>query len=248
MLSNIKIFSGCKTSIKIIALGGPKVGKTTALYKLYNFNYEIEPDKSVLADHLIDESESRLKLYYNDISRYEVFSTISYLHLSEADIILLFFDIMNADSFRYVINDWYKNIIELCEKANNNSIKFFLIGNKSDLIKTDIDKMRPNDPRDYAIENGMKFYLVNKYDKDSYMKLRDEIIKTSYLLVQKKKVHMYDKDIQKESSSYNKEQINSLFIDLYGVDWKNNNELVDIYNNMVNKNIYRFFYNNCLIS
>ena len=78
MLSNIKILSWSKTIIKIIALGGPKVGKTTALYKLYNFNYEVEPSQSVLADHLVDDSESRLKLCYNDISRFEVFNTISY--------------------------------------------------------------------------------------------------------------------------------------------------------------------------
>ena len=54
---------------------------------------------------------------------------------------------MDADSFRYVINEWYKNIINIC-RNNSHEIKFFLIGNKSDLIKTDLDKMRPNDPRD----------------------------------------------------------------------------------------------------
>jgi small GTP-binding protein len=247
MLANLKIFGSGKTSIKILALGPPNVGKTTALYKLYNFNYEIEPSRSILADHLVDESESRLKLYYNDISSCEVFSTISYLNINEADIILLFFDIMNADSFRSVINDWYKNIINLCTKTQN-KITFFLIGNKSDLIKTDIDKMRPNDPRDYAMENGINFYLLNKYDNELYIKLKQDIIKTGYLVTQRKKVHLYEKEIQTESSSYNKEHINNLFIDLYGSNWRDNTELVDIYNKMINKNTYSFLYNNCIIS
>ena len=189
MLSNIKIFSGGKVPVKIIALGGHGVGKTTALYKLYNINYEIEPCRSVITDNLVDESESRLTLHYNDISSHEVFSTISYLHIKNSDIILLFFDIMDADSFRYVINEWYKNIINIC-RNNSHEIKFFLIGNKSDLIKTDLDKMRPNDPRDYAMEKGMNFYLLNKYDTELYTKLRQDIIKTSYLITHKKKIYL----------------------------------------------------------
>ena len=40
------------------------------------------------------------------------------------------------------------------------------------------------------MEKGMNFYIVNKYDTELYTKLRQDIIKTSYLITHKKKIYL----------------------------------------------------------
>ncbi len=232
-----------KEPIKIMVVGDKFVGKTTLINNLHNMVCV----------------KDKLNLEYSEVIGTDTFSTISYLYFDNTDIVLLVFDIMNADSFRYVINEWYKNIMKY--NKNTREIGFFLIANKSDLIVSEIDKLRPNDPKDYAMENHISFYLINHNDKENYNILKTDIIDKSLNIIKKNiKKNGNGNDID---NSTNKNQLESLFNEIYGNKWKTDKDTLDIYYNILNTNqntnsftnlygesfynIYNNSVNNCII-
>jgi GTPase SAR1 family protein len=244
MLSNISLFksykknsSNMKDPIKIMVVGEKFVGKTTLINNLHNM--------------------TGVNLECYEVLYSDTFSTISYLYFDNTDIVLLVFDIMNADSFRYVINEWYKNIMKY--NKNTREIGFFLIANKSDLIVSEIDKLRPNDPKDYSMENHISFYLINHNDKENYNILKKDIIDKSLNII-KKNIKKNGNNID---NSTNKKQLEGLFNEIYGNKWKTDKDTLDIYYNIMNTNqntnsftnlygesyynIYNNSVNNCII-
>jgi GTPase SAR1 family protein len=230
-----------KEPIKIMVVGEKFVGKTTLINNLHNM--------------------TGVNLECYEVPYSDTFNTISYLYFDNTDIVLLVFDIMNADSFRYVINEWYKNIIKY--NKNTREIGFFLIANKSDLIVSEIDKLRPNDPKDYAMENSISFYLINHNDKENYNILNKNIIDTSLNII-KKNIKKDENNIGDDiDNSTNKKQLEGLFNEIYGNKWKTDKDTLDIYYNIMNTNqntnsftnlygesyynIYTNSINNCII-
>ncbi len=237
-----------KEPIKIMVVGEKFVGKTTLINNLHN--------------------RTGVNLEYSEVMGTDTFNTISYLYFDNTDVVLLVFDIMNADSFRYVINEWYKNVIKY--NKNNREIGFFLIANKSDLILSEIDKLRPNDPRDYAKENNINFHLINHNDKETYNILEKDIVNMVLSLSQAKKISLLDNIFYIDSADNtskkiisNKKQLEGLFNEIYGNKWKTDKDTLDIYYNIMNTNqntnsftnlygesyynIYNNSVNNCII-
>ncbi len=224
MISNFSLFKNSKYSIKIMVVGDKSVGKTTIINKLLNIN------------------DQKIDLEYSEIVSNDNFNIISYLYFDKIDIVLLIFDIMNADSFRYVINEWYKNIIKHNKynlDNNDKQIIFFLIGNKSDLIISDIDKFRPNDPRDYAKENNINFHLINQKDEETYNNLYKDIFNTCLFILELKKNNIIlNSDNINNKIISNRKNLEGLFNEIYGNKWKSNESVVDIYNSILNTNSF----------
>lgn len=261
--NNHNILSETKEEIKIIFLGDPDVGKTTSLIKLLDPDQEVNITRSTIINFIQDKSHKDFNLIFYDTAGQERFNSLVQFYYRDVDIVLLFFDIMNADTFRNAVNEWYKKIKEF---QLNKKIYFFLIANKTDMLKTDLDFQRINDPKSYAEENNMFFYLLNKKEPQLYVNLLNDIQKVSLEIIQSRKEHLeqqpfsfkdyfFKKSINNNSNNINtlslsssslgnlktQEKLDELFTDFYGTNWKDKDQIINL---TVNPTFYNDNLNN----
>ena len=252
-----------KEEIKIIFLGDPDVGKTTSLIKLLDPDQEVNITMSTIINFIQDKSHKDFNLIFYDTAGQERFNSLVQFYYRDVDIVLLFFDIMNADTFRNAINEWYKKIKEF---QLNKKIYFFLIANKTDMLKTDLDFQRINDPKSYAEENNMFFYLLNKKEPQLYVNLLNDIQKISLQIIQSRKEHLeqqpfsfkdyfFKKSLNNNSNNIDtlsssssslgnlktQEKLDELFTDFYGNNWKDKDQIINL---TVNPTFYNDNLNN----
>jgi small GTP-binding protein len=231
-----------KEEIKVIFLGDPDVGKTTSLIKLLEPEQEVNITRSTIINFIQDKSHKDFNLIFYDTAGQERFNSLVQFYYRDVDIVLLFFDIMNADTFRNAINEWYKKIKEFELKKK---IHFFLIANKTDMLKTDLDFQRINDPKSYAQENNMIFCLLNKKDPQLYINLLNNIQKISLQIIESRKEHLEQQPFSLRNYFFRKsnnnnnnssslsniktqENLNELFTDFYGPDWKGKDQIINL--------------------
>ena len=243
---NHNFLSETKEEIKIIFLGDPDVGKTTSLIKLLDPDQEVNITRSTIINFIQDKSHKDFNLIFYDTAGQERFNSLVQFYYRDVDIVLLFFDIMNADTFRNAVNEWYKKIKEF---QLNKKIHFFLIANKTDMLKTDLDFQRINDPKSYANENNMFFYLLNKKEPQLYINLLNDIQKISLQIIQSRKEHLeqqpfsfkdyfFRKSTNNNSNNDNdtyslrnlktQEKLDELFTDFYGNNWKDKDQIINL--------------------
>ena len=244
--NNNKNISEIKEEIKIIFLGDPDVGKTTSLIKLLDPEQEVNITRSTIINFIQDKSHKDFNLIFYDTAGQERFNSLVQFYYRDVDIVLLFFDIMNADTFRNAVNEWYKKIKEF---QLNKKIYFFLIANKTDMLKTDLDFQRINDPKSYAQENNMFFYLLNKKEPQLYINLLNDIQKVSLEIIKSRKEHLeqqpfsfknyfFRKSTNNNNNNNNntsslgnlktQEKLDELFTDFYGNNWKDKDQIINL--------------------
>ncbi len=138
---------------KVLILGPPAVGKTSLLNRFVNEEFKVDYRSTIGAQFLTKEinisgkkehkNTAQLSLW--DVGGQPRFIDLRTTFYRGANGALIVFDLIREKTFDE-IEDWHG---EMC-KTLNKEIPFVLIGNKSDLIKTEGRKVNINDGKRFA--------------------------------------------------------------------------------------------------
>jgi len=139
---------------KVLILGPPAVGKTSLLGRFVNEEFRVDYRSTIGAKFLTKEiSISGNKEHNNtaQLSLWDVGGQPTFIDLRTtfyrgANGALIVFDLIREKTFDE-IEAWHS---EMIKTLNKNDIPFVLIGNKSDLIKTEGRKVNINDAKKFA--------------------------------------------------------------------------------------------------
>lgn len=139
-----------KKAINILLLGDTKVGKTCFVNAVNNgvFNQEYFPTIVMdVSDLIFNKSDN---MVFWDSSGEEMFRFIIVRYIEKMDIILLFFDLENRQSFTLLT--YFLDIVEKYDK------KILLIGNKSSSDKKEVTE---NEAFYYAYERNLHLIFID---------------------------------------------------------------------------------------
>ena len=175
--------------LKIVLIGQSSVGKT-ALISQYMNKIFIETSITTIGTDKFTKIEevnnSEVKLNIWDTAGQERFRSLSPLFLKGANIVLMIYDITNANSFKELKNFWYQKV-----KDNTKNIILGIIANKSDLYENEV----------IPIEDGKKFALqCNAFFYESCAKDYD-ITRQMFLIAINKFIDTYGNDLVKNENN-----------------------------------------------
>ena len=175
--------------LKIVLIGQSSVGKT-ALISQYMNKIFIETSITTIGTDKFTKIEevnnSEVKLNIWDTAGQERFRSLSPLFLKGANIVLMIYDITNANSFKELKNFWYQKV-----KDNTKNIILGIIANKSDLYENEV----------IPIEDGKKFALqCNAFFYESCAKDYD-ITRQMFLIAINKFIETYGNDLVKNENN-----------------------------------------------
>ena len=175
--------------LKIVLIGQSSVGKT-ALISQYMNKIFIETSITTIGTDKFTKIEevnnSEVKLNIWDTAGQERFRSLSPLFLKGANIVLMIYDITNANSFKELKNFWYQKV-----KDNTKNIILGIIANKSDLYENEV----------IPIEDGKKFALqCNAFFYESCAKEYD-ITRQMFLIAINKFIETYGNDLVKNENN-----------------------------------------------
>jgi Ras-related protein Rab-13 len=182
--------------INCLLLGNSSVGKTSFINRLLGKDINnIISTIGVINSNLISKlNEEIILLRLNDTSGQDFYShAIPKNCYRNANCILLFYDIMNQESFNN-IETWIKNITETKGQINRD-YELFLVGNKIDGIEKRV--IERTTAKKLAEQYKIKYFEISCVNKINLYELLNEIILISY---RKKKNKVEDKDLQSENS------------------------------------------------
>ena len=167
--------------IKVVFLGESEVGKTSLIKRYINGEFS-EYYNSTSASYSSKTIESDGKKYFFDIwdtSGYEKYRALTKFFVSEANIIVLVYDMTKKRSF-LELDFWLDTVLE---KIGPGAF-LILVGNKKDLYEN--EEVREEDGRKFARIIKAKFALVSaKTDHFQWNDFFENSLK-DYLKVRKK--------------------------------------------------------------
>ena len=114
-----------------------------------------------------------------DTAGAEKYKALTEFFCSNADLIVLGYDITRKESFDIIKRYWYPTSKEI-----SGASLFYLIGNKSDLY--DEEAVSELEAREYAKNNNMRFFLISCLNNTGIKKfvedLAEELEKKLYLV------------------------------------------------------------------
>jgi Ras-related protein Rab-6A len=120
---NIETENNENQSYKIIFLGDSGVGKTSIIRKFFHPDISYNPTSTVFIDHYTYLHNNH-KITFIDTAGQERFDSITPSYLRNPSLVILIYDVNNADSFRHIIHKW----IHLVESNNpHEMINYFVI-------------------------------------------------------------------------------------------------------------------------
>jgi small GTP-binding protein len=124
-----------KKKFKVVVLGDPKVGKTSTILRFTDnifFRAYIPTMGLNITQKIFDIDMNIVELVLWDIGGQTKFELVRQKFYEGVSIILVMFDLSNALSFANAPK-WYKDIQSYI--INNQALKGYLIGNKTDLVR-----------------------------------------------------------------------------------------------------------------
>jgi len=158
---------------KIILLGECETGKTTIKKQICEDQYSATYKPTLGVEDGIYSGEveqGRFRVIFYDTSGQERFRSLSNSHFSSSQAAIFVYDMKNAETL-----DKLEPIIkDACERKDAGSLQKFLLGNKNDLLDSNIDT------KERAIEIA-KQYKMKRFEcaaktKPSLMKVANEIV------------------------------------------------------------------------
>ena len=146
--------------IKVVFLGENKVGKTSLIQRYITGDFR-DFGCTIGASYSKKKINCDEKNYFFDLwdtSGYERYRPLTKIFISNADIIVLVYDITNKESF-FELDFWVDTVF----KKTGPEIFFILVGNKSDLYEKEV--ITEEDGKNYARIIKAKFvYTSAKLD------------------------------------------------------------------------------------
>ena len=198
-----------KTSyeFKIILLGSISVGKTAILTRYIDNEFYNNSTSTIKIDFktkIINVNNMiQAKLNIWDTCGDEKFRAITRQYYTNAQGILLVYDITNRESFEKII-DWVAEI----RNNTSNDVALFLVGNKTDLSNE--RQISYQEGKDKAEELGMFFREVSAKNGDNILVLFVDISEAMVQLIQNNEEVKEEKDnglTLKELEHYNQDEI-----------------------------------------
>ena len=178
--------------IKFVLVGDKGVGKTILANNYEKDDNVLEPNQTVGKDERkINCMKNGIKFVIKIIDMSSDIKKFDFLvkdECSNADYVLLIFDITNRNSF-ISIKDW----IELCNSSENNKKEFILIGNKNDLEKE--RKVTKEEADKFANENKMNYHDISALNEEDVLKIYDGAFESYYDINESKKSFARDLDL-----------------------------------------------------
>ncbi len=208
-------------SIKLIVVGETNVGKTSIISQYINNAFSEEYSMTMNSDKLMKDIElsngSKINIEIWDTIGQSNYRIINNIFMKNTKIALLVYDITDHNSFD-ILNEFYKQVIEVNEKEN---IFFAVAGNKSDKYEEQV--VSKEEGEEYAksinalffetsatdhqcIENLFKD-IVNYYDEQKNPKI-EEHLRDSFMLKNNKHVNNNIQDDKKNDDNNNDDNNN----------------------------------------
>lgn len=174
-------------SIKIVMIGDGGVGKTSILTRLFEDDpidqdkWTASPSTCGIDMRILTSQNCRMRFY--DTAGQERYDSITRQYFRDADICLFIFDIGRTDTYRNIFNKWMKYVDEI---NPDYPVTKILVANKIDLLKTETDFLKLNDPKFFAIENNMTFHTTSIFNHDTILELRQIIYRQMTKIVEER--------------------------------------------------------------
>ena len=144
---------------KVIFVGDSSVGKSCIINRYINnsFSNLVEVTlgcNSLLKTITIDKYNIKFDIW--DTAGMEKFRSLNAQFYKDANIVIFVYEIINLNSFNWIKNYWYNDVIE----NSNKNVILGLIGNKSDLYLEN-EEVSEEDARNYANEINAVFKLTS---------------------------------------------------------------------------------------
>ncbi len=160
------------SKIKTILVGDSQVGKTSIITQLVRQTFDEEYIQTIAGDKStkdIDANGKTVSLEIWDTAGQEIYKNVNKIFMKNAKIAILVYDITSAESFKG-LDDWYKQV---CDVNDKETIKFGVIGNKSDLYED--QKVDKEEAEEYANKIKAVFGETSAMDYDSVFNYFTEI-------------------------------------------------------------------------
>ena len=144
--------------LKVILLGEPGVGKTNIISRFISNKFDGNSNPtlgSTFGDKEIEREQYIYKLKIWDTTGQEKYHSITKLFIKGSHIVILVYSVDNLESFENL--KFWNNYLK--EELNNNNYVLAVVGNKKDLIYSEVvgDEMG----KKYAEDNNAIFRLVS---------------------------------------------------------------------------------------
>ena len=160
--------------VKIVLIGECGVGKTSIISSYVKNEFSDEVESSLTAsfatkdtDLILDDKTIQFDIW--DTAGQELFRAVNKIFYSDANIVILVYDVTNKKSFLELKNYWYDQILNKGEK----NIIFGIAGNKSDLMLN--EEINEEEVRKWANEINAIFYLTSAKNKNGIEELFNEL-------------------------------------------------------------------------
>lgn len=145
---------------RIIFLGDSGVGKTSIIRKFFHPDISYNPTSTIFVDQYTYLHNNR-KISFIDTAGQERFDALTPSYLRNPSLVILVFDIKEADSFRNLIHKWISEV----EIANpDQELHYFVVANKVDLLNNAKESMRISDPYEICHQKKIPFHLSSAKD------------------------------------------------------------------------------------
>ena len=165
--------------IKLIVVGETNVGKTSIISQYINNTFSEEYSMTMNSDKLMKDIElsngSKINIEIWDTIGQSNYRIINNIFMKNTKIALLVYDITDHNSFD-ILNEFYKQVIEVNEKEN---IFFAVTGNKSDKYEEQV--VSKEEGEEYAKSINALFFETSATDHECI----ENLFKTVFLNILK---------------------------------------------------------------
>lgn len=156
---------------RIIFLGDSGVGKTSIIRKFFHPDIDHKPSSTIFTDQYTYLFNNH-KISFMDTAGQERYNALTSSYLRAPAMVILVFDIKEADTFRHLVNKWMSQV-----KSENygQDVHFFVVANKVDLLNNPKESMRISDPYEYCYQAKIPFHLSSVKDINLIRNLFDAI-------------------------------------------------------------------------
>jgi len=160
--------------VKIVLIGESGVGKTSIISSYIKNEFSTEVQSSLTASFATKETnltlnENIIQFDIWDTAGQELFRAVNKIFYTDANIVILVYDVTNKNSFLELKNYWYNEILKNGEK----NVIFGIAGNKNDLYQN--EEIKEEEVRKWANEINSIFYLTSAKNKNGIDELFNEL-------------------------------------------------------------------------
>ncbi len=215
-------------SIKLIVVGETNVGKTSIISQYINNAFSEEYSMTMNSDKLMKDIElsngSKINIEIWDTIGQSNYRIINNIFVKNTKIALLVYDITDHNSFD-ILNEFYKQVIEVNEKEN---IFFAVAGNKSDKYEEQV--VSKEEGEEYAKSINALFFETSATDHECIENLFKIVVFEYLKSIIKTNKEKFDKNQFKNNKkinnnkSHNKNIIDEEIIEIALKEIKEKNE------------------------